>query len=82
VLAAGVILTGSSRVYDLVNGRVIRGSGEAPLEIPENAVVVPGTRAVDSDFGREHGLSLAAPVIVKYRDASTNASTSLEEALR
>jgi 2,3,4,5-tetrahydropyridine-2,6-dicarboxylate N-succinyltransferase len=82
VLAAGVILTGSTRVYDLVNETVIRGSGEHPLEIPENAVLVPGTRAHDSDFGREHGLSLSAPVIVKYRDQSTNASTTLEEALR
>ncbi|MEM1055619.1 MAG: 2,3,4,5-tetrahydropyridine-2,6-dicarboxylate N-succinyltransferase [Bacteroidota bacterium] len=82
VLAAGVILTRSSRVYDLVNETVIRSSAEAPLEIPAGAVVVPGTRAVDSDFGREHGLSLSAPAIVKYRDASTDASTTLEDALR
>ena len=82
VLAAGVILTRSTRVYDLVRETVIRSSADAPLEIPENAVVVPGTRAVDSDFGREHGLSLSAPAIVKYRDASTDASTTLEDALR
>ncbi|MGB3543046.1 2,3,4,5-tetrahydropyridine-2,6-dicarboxylate N-succinyltransferase [Rubrivirga sp.] len=82
VLAAGVILTRSTRVYDLVHETVIRSSADAPLEIPENAVVVPGSRAVDSAFGREHGLSLSAPSIVKYRDASTDASTTLEDALR
>ncbi|GAB5535477.1 MAG: 2,3,4,5-tetrahydropyridine-2,6-dicarboxylate N-succinyltransferase [Rubricoccaceae bacterium] len=81
VLAAGVILTRSTRVYDLVNETVLR-AGEGPLEIPSSAVVVPGTRAVDSDFGRQHGLSLSAPAIVKYRDASTDASTTLEDALR
>jgi 2,3,4,5-tetrahydropyridine-2-carboxylate N-succinyltransferase len=81
VLAAGVILTGSSRVYDLANETVLRAK-DGQLEIPENAVVVPGTRAVDSDFGRAHGLSLAAPCIVKYRDASTDAATTLEDALR
>ncbi|MEM0961453.1 MAG: 2,3,4,5-tetrahydropyridine-2,6-dicarboxylate N-succinyltransferase [Bacteroidota bacterium] len=82
VLAAGVILTRSTRVYDLVNETVHRSSPEAPLEIPAGAVVVPGTRAVDSEFGRSNGLSLSAPCIVKYRDASTDASTTLEEALR
>jgi 2,3,4,5-tetrahydropyridine-2-carboxylate N-succinyltransferase len=81
VLAAGVILTGSSRVDDLANETVLRAK-DGQLEIPENAVVVPGTRAVGSDFGREHGLSLAAPCIVKYRDASTDAATTLEDALR
>ena len=82
VLAAGVILTRSTRVYDLANETVIRSSADAPLEIPAGAVVVPGSRAVDSDFGRAHGLSLSAPCIVKYRDASTDASTTLEDALR
>jgi 2,3,4,5-tetrahydropyridine-2,6-dicarboxylate N-succinyltransferase len=82
VLAAGVILTGSTRVYDVVNERVLRRSEGGSLEIPEGAVVVPGVRGVDSDFGREHGLGLSAPVIVKYRDASTDASTTLEDALR
>lgn len=82
VLAAGVILTRSTRVYDLANETVLRASDGGPLEIPAGAVVVPGARAVDSDFGREHGLSLSAPCIVKYRDASTAASTTLEEALR
>ena len=82
VLAAGVILTRSTRVYDLANETVLRSGDGTPLEIPSNAVVVPGTRAVDSDFGRAHGLSLSAPAIVKYRDASTDASTTLEDALR
>ncbi len=82
VLAAGVILTGSTRVYDLANETMLQRSGDGPLEIPARAVVVPGTRAVDSDFGRAHGLSLSAPCIVKYRDTSTDASTTLEDALR
>ena len=82
VLAAGVILTRSTRVYDLTTETVLRADGDAPLEIPAGAVVVPGARAVDSDFGRAHGLSLSAPCIVKVRDASTDASTTLEEALR
>ena len=82
VLAAGVILTRGSRVYDTTTGTVLRAEGERPLEIPAGAVVVPGARAVDSDFGREHGLSVSAPVIVKIRDASTDASTTLEDALR
>ena len=82
VLAAGVILTRSSRVYDLVHETTLRATPDAPLEIPAGAVVVPGTRAVDTPFGREHGLSLSSPMIVKYRDASTDASTTLEEALR
>ncbi len=82
VLAAGVILTGSARVYDLPNETVLQRSGAGPLEIPAGAVVVPGTRTVDSDFGRAHGLGLSAPCIVKYRDASTDAATALEDALR
>ena len=82
VLAAGVILTRSTRVYDLVNETVLRSTEAGPLEIPAGAVVVPGSRAVDSDFGRANGLALSAPCIVKYRDASTDASTTLEDALR
>lgn len=82
VLAPGVILTGSTRLYDLVHERLIERTGDASLEVPERAVVVPGTRSVSSSFGQTHGLSLYAPVIVKYRDASTDAATSLESALR
>jgi 2,3,4,5-tetrahydropyridine-2-carboxylate N-succinyltransferase len=83
VLAAGVVLTRGSAVYDLVNETVITATADHPLIIPEGAVVVAGTRAVTkSVFAREHGLSVASPLIVKYRDARTSASTALEEALR
>ena len=82
VLASGVTLTASTRLYDTVNETILRGTASDPLEVPENAVVVPGSRSMDSDFGTKHGLSLYAPIIVKYRDASTNAATVLENALR
>lgn len=82
VLASGVILTRSTPVFDLVNETVIKSSGEKPLEIPEGAVVVQGSRAITSGFGKENGLSLYAPVIVKYRDDKTDASTKLEDYLR
>ncbi len=82
VLAAGVVLTRGSRVYDLTTETILRAEGDRPLEIPAGAVVVPGARAVDSAFGRASGLSVSAPVIVKIRDASTDASTTLEDALR
>jgi 2,3,4,5-tetrahydropyridine-2-carboxylate N-succinyltransferase len=86
VLAAGVILTRGTPVFDLVNGTVLRATAELPLMIPENAVVVPGSRAVNKGKGhersREWGLSLYAPVIVKYRDDKTELSTALEDLLR
>ncbi|HEX2718243.1 MAG TPA: 2,3,4,5-tetrahydropyridine-2,6-dicarboxylate N-succinyltransferase [Gemmatimonadaceae bacterium] len=82
VLAAGVILTRGTPVYDLVRETVYRGSADAPLEIPPNAVVVPGARAVRSDWGAEQGLSLQTPVIVKYRDDRTDTATTLERWLR
>lgn len=82
VLAAGVVLTASSRVYDLPNERIISGSAERPLEIPEGAVVISGTRAVAGEFAREHGLAISAPLIVKYRDDRTDARTAIESALR
>ena len=82
VLAAGVILTRSTPVYDLVQQRVHRAGAEAPLEIPQGAVVVPGARAVNSDWGRREGLALQTPVIVKYRDAGTDVATALEGWLR
>jgi 2,3,4,5-tetrahydropyridine-2-carboxylate N-succinyltransferase len=81
VLASGVTLTSSTRVYDLPNERTIQSEGGV-LEIPSYAVVVPGSRPVDGTFAREHGLSVDTPIIVKYRDASTDAATSLEGALR
>jgi 2,3,4,5-tetrahydropyridine-2,6-dicarboxylate N-succinyltransferase len=86
VLAPGTILTRGTPVFDLVNGTVIRATADLPLIIPENAVVVPGSRSVAK--GKAHpnadawGLSLYAPVIVKYRDEKTNLSTTLEDLLR
>jgi 2,3,4,5-tetrahydropyridine-2-carboxylate N-succinyltransferase len=82
VLASGVILTRSTPVFDLVNNRVIKSDGEKPLEIPAGAVVVQGSRQITSGFGRENGLSIYAPIIVKYRDERTDAATKLEDYLR
>ena len=82
VLAAGVVLTRGTPVYDLPNERVVKGSGDAPLEIPQDAVVVPGARTVTRGWGAEHGLSLQTPVIVKYRDEKTDVATALEGWLR
>jgi 2,3,4,5-tetrahydropyridine-2-carboxylate N-succinyltransferase len=82
VLAAGTILTRGTPVFDLVQGTVLRASQEQPLIIPENAVVVPGSRAVSKGKGQEWGLSLYAPVIVKYRDEKTDLSAALEDLLR
>src|SRR5262249_9495424 len=82
VLGSGVLLTGSVTVYDLVKKTTHRRSPESPLRIPEGAVVVPGTRRLEGPFPERHGLSLATPVIVKYRDEKTDAATALEEALR
>jgi 2,3,4,5-tetrahydropyridine-2-carboxylate N-succinyltransferase len=82
VLAAGTILTRGTPVFDLVNGTILRASEAQPLVIPENAVVVAGSRAVSKGKGQEWGLSLYAPVIVKYRDEKTDLSTTLEELLR
>jgi 2,3,4,5-tetrahydropyridine-2-carboxylate N-succinyltransferase len=82
VLAAGTILTRGTPVFDLVNGAILRAQGELPLIIPENAVVVPGSRAVTKGRSQEWGLSLYAPVIVKYRDEKTDLSTALEDLLR
>jgi 2,3,4,5-tetrahydropyridine-2-carboxylate N-succinyltransferase len=82
VIAAGTVLTGSTPVYDLVRGEVIRPTAARPLVIPEGAVVVPGARAVSVGKGPEWGLSLATPVIVKYRDEKTDARTELEQWIR
>ena len=82
VLASGVILTRSTPVFDLPNNRVIKSDGERSLEIPAGAVVVQGSRAVTNDFGKENGLSIYCPIIVKYRDEKTDASTKLEDYLR
>jgi 2,3,4,5-tetrahydropyridine-2-carboxylate N-succinyltransferase len=82
VLAAGVILTRGTPVFDLVKETVHRADANHPLEIPEGAVVVPGARAVRSGWGKEQQLSLQTPVIVKYRDAQTDLATALESWLR
>lgn len=82
VIAAGTILTGSTPLYDLPNGRIVRPEPGQPLVVPEGAVVVPGARAVTEGAGPGWGLSLATPVIVKYRDARTDARTELERWIR
>jgi 2,3,4,5-tetrahydropyridine-2-carboxylate N-succinyltransferase len=82
VIGAGVILTGSTPVYDLVKDEIYRKTAERALEIPANAVVVPGTRPIPQGRGRELGLSLYTPIIVKYRDEKTDRSTQLEDWLR
>lgn len=82
VLAPGTILTGSTPVFDLVREEVYRRAEGSVLEIPAGAVVVPGARAVASERGRAWGLSLYAPVIVKYRDEKTDAAAQLEDYLR
>jgi 2,3,4,5-tetrahydropyridine-2-carboxylate N-succinyltransferase len=82
VLAAGVILTRSTPVYDLVREEVVRSAADHPLVIPENAVVVPGSRAIGKGKAVEWGLSLYTPVIVKYRDEKTQTSIELEDWLR
>src|SRR5215471_9894262 len=82
VLASGTIITGSTPIYDLPNGRIIKPEAGQPLVVPEGAVVVPGARAVTIGAGKDWGLSLATPVIVKYRDERTDARTELEQWLR
>jgi 2,3,4,5-tetrahydropyridine-2-carboxylate N-succinyltransferase len=82
VLASGVILTRATPLFDLVKGEVIKSDGEKPLEVPAGAVVVQGSRAVTSEQGRAWGLSIYAPIIVKYRDEKTDVSTKLEDYLR
>jgi 2,3,4,5-tetrahydropyridine-2-carboxylate N-succinyltransferase len=82
VLAAGTVLTRGTPVYDLVKGEIYKASADMPLIIPEGAVVVPGSRAVSKGKGAEWGLSLTAPVIVKYRDEKTELSLVLEDILR
>jgi 2,3,4,5-tetrahydropyridine-2-carboxylate N-succinyltransferase len=82
VLGAGTILTAATPVYDLVEGRIYRKEADRPLEIPARAVVVPGSRSVAQEWGRELGLSVYTPVIVKYRDSKTESSIRLEDLLR
>jgi 2,3,4,5-tetrahydropyridine-2-carboxylate N-succinyltransferase len=81
-LASGVILTRSTPVFDLAKGEIIKSTPEKSLEIPAGAVVVQGSRQITSGFGKENGLSLYAPIIVKYRDEKTDTATKLEDYLR
>jgi 2,3,4,5-tetrahydropyridine-2-carboxylate N-succinyltransferase len=82
VLAPGVILTRGTPVHDLVKNRIWRAEPELPLVVPEGAVVVPGSRPARGEHARRHGLQIQTPVVVKYRDGSTDAALDLEEALR
>jgi 2,3,4,5-tetrahydropyridine-2-carboxylate N-succinyltransferase len=82
VLAAGTILTRSTPIYDLPNGTIVEPRPNQPLVVPEGAVVVPGSRPLTTGRAREWGLSIAAPVIVKYRDERTDARTALEQWIR
>jgi len=82
VLGTGTILNRSIPVYDLVKDTVYTAKGDQPLVIPEEAIVVPGSRAISHPLGKKHGLSLQAAVIVKYRDAKTEARVQLEDLLR
>jgi 2,3,4,5-tetrahydropyridine-2-carboxylate N-succinyltransferase len=82
VLAPGTVLSAGTSVFDLVHDRVYRREGDAPLEIPENAVVVSGTRPIRGGAGERAGISLYTPVIVKYRDAKTESAVRLEDFLR
>lgn len=82
VIGAGVVITGSTPVYDLVRGQIYRRTADRPLEIPYGAVVIPGSRRMKGAFAETHDLQVATPMIVKYRDDKTDSSTALEEALR
>jgi len=82
VLGTGVIMNASTHIYDLVNERVIKSNGDIPLEVPENAVVIPGSRALNTDFAQSFGLSISTPIIIKYRDEKTNLKTALNDLLR
>jgi 2,3,4,5-tetrahydropyridine-2,6-dicarboxylate N-succinyltransferase len=82
VLGTGTILNRSSPVYDTMTGAIHAATADQPLVIPENAVVVPGSRPIQRGCGKDWQLSLYTPVIVKYRDAGTDARVQLEDLLR
>jgi 2,3,4,5-tetrahydropyridine-2,6-dicarboxylate N-succinyltransferase len=82
VIGAGVMLTASLPVFDLVKQTTYRKTDDTPLVIPEGAVVVSGSRSHNSPFAQQHHLSLYTPIIIKYRDNTTDAATALEESLR
>jgi 2,3,4,5-tetrahydropyridine-2-carboxylate N-succinyltransferase len=82
VIGAGVVLTGTSRLFDLVEERELRGTAEQPLVVPAGAVVVPGSRPAAGGWAQERGLAIATALIVKHRDPGTDARVALEAALR
>lgn len=82
VIGSGVVINSSMPIYDIVNEKIIKKSDNNILEIPEGAVVVSGSRAINSDFGKLHSLSISTPLIIKYRDSKTESKTTLEEYLR
>ena len=82
VIASGVILTSSTKVFDIVNQNIIQSTEDSPLEIPPRAVVVSGSRQLKGEFAEKHGLSVYTPIIVKYRDEKTDAKSTLENILR
>jgi 2,3,4,5-tetrahydropyridine-2-carboxylate N-succinyltransferase len=82
VLAAGVILTRGTPVFDLPNNKILKATAETPLIIPAGAVVVAGSRAITTSPGKDLSLSVYTPIIVKYRDEKTDLSTTLEDLLR
>ena len=82
VLASGTILTASTPIYDITTGTIIKAAAGEPLVVPEGAVVVPGSRPLQSGHGKDWQLSVATPIIVKYRDDKTSARTALEEWIR
>jgi 2,3,4,5-tetrahydropyridine-2-carboxylate N-succinyltransferase len=82
VIGAGVVLTGTSRLFDLVREREIQGTAERPLVVPAGAVVVPGSRPASGPWAEARGLSMATALIVKDRDPGTDARVALEDALR
>jgi len=82
ILASGVVLTGSTPIFDAARGEIYRREGDKPLEVPAGAVVVPGSRAINVGQAKDWGLSVYAPIIIKYRDEKTEASVKLEDFLR
>ena len=82
VIGAGVTLTGTSRLYDLVRGRIFEGTADSPLAVPPDAVVIPGSRVLHGQFAAQHGLSASVALLVKDRDSGTSARVALEGALR
>lgn len=82
VIASGVVLTSSTKVFDIVNQRLLQSEGNKPLEIPEFAVVVAGTRKLTGEFPEKYGLSIYSPIIIKYRDERTDSKSALETILR